>query len=76
MSQFAVIHLTLVLKSLTRWMHGIGICHHPCKKASLNTQIKRKLNLQGAQVRTDPPNIVRLPPRKAWKDICSHTKLT
>jgi hypothetical protein len=32
------------------------------------------LNLQGAQVRTDPTNFVGLPPRKAWKDICSHTK--
>jgi 2-polyprenyl-6-methoxyphenol hydroxylase-like FAD-dependent oxidoreductase len=46
------------------------------RKLEQNTQVKRKLNLQGAQVRTDPTNIVGLPPRKAWKYICSHTKLT
>jgi len=46
------------------------------RKFQYNTQVKRKLNLQVAQVRTDPTNIVGLPPRKAWKDMLSYTKLT
>ncbi len=43
MSQFVVMHLTPVSKSWTRWMHGIGRCHHPCKKASIKHSSQKKV---------------------------------
>jgi hypothetical protein len=65
MSQFAVMHLNPRLKILEKldawhWKMPSSL------RESFNKTLKsRKLNLQGAQVRTDPTNIVGLPPKKA-----------